>query len=250
MKIVISMCTVDRPGKTYLGDTVRDLIEKGVPASAIHLFPTTPDVAWLDAQLRSLAIQRHVPDVPCHRNANGLRQVSVLDHVDADWLLMLEDDIRVCQDFLGSVERWVADHARPEVPFYRLLTLGASRSDPVYGTPKGLAKDGAQAWSNWEVRGAQAVLIRADLAREFHAWGSTNREHFRPKMAPYQTRWADGFDKMIGYWARETRPGSTHMVAMPNLVLHVGVVSSLHSRGERNDPQFNARPYLGRQVIA
>ncbi len=242
MKLVISICTVDRPGQTYLGDTVRDLIDKGVPRDMLHLFPTHPDTDWIDAQVPS-PFHVHRPDVPYHRNANGLRQVSVLDHVEADWLLMLEDDVRVCQDFLGSVERWIADYERPDVGFYRLLTLGKSRTDPTHGNPSGSVGAGARLWSNWEVRGAQAVLMRAEMAREFCAWGSANREHFRPTMAPFQTRREDGFDKMLGYWLRDTRPGSCHVVAMPNLVLHVGRVSSLHKYGERNEIEFRSRPY-------
>lgn len=245
MRLVVSMCTVDRGPHTYLGGTVRDLLSKGVPASAIHLFPTSPDVAWLDRELGSLAICRHVPEQPCHRNANGLRQITVLDEVDADWLVMLEDDVRVCDDFLGSVTRWLSDHARPDVGFYRLLTLGLSRQDPTFGSPRGQAGPGAQLWSNWEVIGAQAVAIRADHAREFAAWGMSNREHFRPSMAPFQTRREDGFDKMLGYWARDTRPGSFHLAANPNLVLHVGETSSLHRRGIRNDIRFSARSYVG-----
>ena len=91
-----------------------------------------------------------------------------------------------------------------------------------------------------------AVLLRADHAREFAAWGTENREHFRPSMAPFQTRRSDGFDKMLGYWSRDTRPGSVHLVAFPHLVRHIGEVSSLHQRGVRNDAQFSPLPYRSR----
>lgn len=260
VKFAISICTVNRGERTYLGATVQNLLERGVPREAIHVFPTHPETDWVFAQLQGAAavwplseratepvITVHRPEVLCHRNANGLRQVSVLDRVEADWLVMLEDDVQVCDDFLGSLDRWLEDHARPDVVFYRLLTLGSDRRDPVYGAPSGYAGPAARLCSNWEVFGAQAVVMRADHAREFAAWGQENREHFRPTMAPFQTRREDGFDKMIGYWSRDTRPGSYHLVASPHLVLHVGETSSLHKRGLRNDAHFSARPYVGLQ---
>jgi hypothetical protein len=233
-RLTITIRTADRhPRQNYLGQTVRGLIAAGVAAEQIHVFPTAPDVRWLDVELGDLPIVRHVPSTRRDANANGVAQVAALDVAPADWLLMLEDDVHVCADFEGSVLRWLDRFARPDVHVYRFCAFG----EPEHRLPS------VTVHPLREQRGSQAVALRSDDARRFAAWWSTHETDWRPKHAPFQQE-PGGFDKLIGYWALAEWPETRYgLVSRPQFVHHVGMQSSLHSRGVRNDEAFAGTSY-------
>ena len=53
-------------------------------------------------------------------NANAVRALRMSAADEADWILFLEDDIEIVNDFIGSVSRWLTDFARYDVLFYPL----------------------------------------------------------------------------------------------------------------------------------
>lgn len=232
-QLVITIRTADRtPKRNYLWRTMRMLLDQGVKPSGLHLFPTDPHVAWLGRELDGRqAVPVHVPEARCTPNANGIRQVSVLDTDDANWILLLEDDVEPCADFYGSVTGWLCDHADPAIHVYRLHALP--------GTPLRRVDPAAALAPLREMRGSQAVALRAADARLFAAWATAHHKNWRPKDAPFQNRPDRGFDKLIGYWALAQWPDQPDgLVALPMLVNHIGRDSVLHTHGLRNDAHF------------
>lgn len=244
MRLLFTIRTANRaPKRNYLGQTVRQMLARSqdFPPSDLHIFPTDPDIAWLHRELgdvpwldrdwdRLPVVRVHVPDHHCAPNANGVRQVRV-DGNPTDWLVMLEDDVEVCADFYGSVERWLTDYADPDIHVYRLHALPET---PL----KRVGKYAALAPLR-EMKGSQAVVLRMWDALLFASWATAHPRNWRPKDAPFQQHPERGFDKLIGYWALQQWPDQPNgLVALPMLVNHIGRESALHSHGLRNDARF------------
>lgn len=230
VNLLITIRTANRaPKRNYLGATVRAFLAGGAcDPDLIHLFPTDPDIAWLETELDGLPVHIHAPDRRRAPNENGIAQVSALDHVEAEWIGLFEDDVETCTDPVGSMASWLADQARPDVAVYRFFAL--PRTPVVKHTEH----------ASWcplrEMRGSQAVVLRNLDARYFAAWATAHPHDWRPKEAPFQDRPDRGFDKLIGYWALNRWPKQTlGMVSRPMFVQHVGMESALHSHGLKNN---------------
>lgn len=230
MTLLFTMRTADRtPKRNYLGATVTSLTCQGVAGADIHVVPTSPDVAWMLAEVPYQSITVHAPAERRPANANGLAPIALLDRHDADWIVLSEDDLEWCADPMGSMARWLAAYATPDVLIYRFFAF--DRLTPVSAH--------VAAAPLREMKGSQAVALRADDARRFAAWAKAHPLDWRPKGAPFQHRPHDGFDKLLGYWALQDRPDVTYgLVSVPFFVKHLGVQSSLHGRGVRMDRQF------------
>lgn len=234
-RLTITIRTANRaPRRNYLGRTVRSLIAHGVAAEAIHLVLTDPDDDWIDEEVGSHPVVRHVPNVRRTPNANGLAQIAVLDEAPAEWLLMLEDDIDVCDDFPGSVLRWLDRHARPEVHVYRFCAFGGALANAP----------GVAIYPLREQRGSQAIALRGDEAPACLSWAAVKGKSWRPRGARFQDQPDLGFDKLIGYWALDRWPTSrVSYVSEPHMVRHIGIESGLYPQTVVNDAQFNTRAW-------
>lgn len=229
MTLLFTMRTADRsPKPNYLGATIRSLISGGVAGEDIHVFATSPDSEWLMYEPHDTVLL-YTPSRTRTANQNGIAPIALLDRVDADWIILSEDDLEWCADPIGSMTRWLETYATPDVVMYRFFAF--DRLTPV-------GKHAASAPLR-EMKGSQAVALRASDARRFAAWAKAHPLDWRPKGAPFQHRPHDGFDKLLGYWALQDRPSmTTGLVSRPFFVRHVGVQSSLHTRGVRMDAQF------------
>jgi hypothetical protein len=229
MKLLFTMRTADRsPKRNYLNATVRSLVSGGVSTRDIHVFLTDQNTDWLRGHLTE-HVKLQVPTTRRRANENGIAQVAALDGTDADWIVMSEDDLDWCADPLGSMSRWLDEHATPDVMVYRFFAFDVLTkvSEHVASAPLR------------EMKGSQVVAMRAADARRFAAWAKAHPLDWRPKNAPYQDKPHSGFDKLIGYWALQDRPSVTHgLVSRPFFVRHIGTESSLHSRGRRMDAHF------------
>ena len=225
--VALTIRTANRaPQTNYLSATVANLLWQGVRPGQIHLFATDPDVSWLPPMERGIKV--HLPPQRLTPNENGIAQTLALELVEADWIVMTEDDLEWCADPLGSIAMWLEDHARPDVSVYRFFAFGPLKSGkPFAATSK-----------NEEMRGSQAVAIRAADARRFALWALQHPTNWRPKGAPFQARHGDGFDKLLGYWALRDMKQTEHIVSVPFFCRHVGVQSSLHAYGKRMDHLF------------
>ena len=242
-RVIFTIRTANRaPKRNYLGQTIKSL--GNTDAQRLHIFPTDPDIRWLLEDIGDPCATVHVPTRRYTPNANGIRQVSALDDVDADWIVMLEDDLECCAHPMQSMVRWLDDRARPDVAVYRFFALP--------GTPiQRLGRDAGLS-PLIEMRGSQAVAMRAADARAFAAWASAHPTDWRPRQAPFQDRPERGFDKLIGYWALQHYPSQkSGLVSQPFFVRHIGTESILHSRGVRNDALFAGKGWsYGREVRA
>lgn len=228
-KLLLTIRTADRtPKRNYLGRTVLSLLSQRVATGDIHLCPTDPDIAWMPYS-EPHGVWVHAPHRRVTANENGIAQVALLDHFKADWIVMSEDDLEWCDDPIGSMARWLDDHARPDVSVYRFFTFDRLTLCGTHVASVPLH----------EQKGSQVVAMRAADARRFAEWAHAHQANWRPKSAPFQGRTHDGFDKLIGYWALQDRPSTTvGLVSWPFFVRHIGVESSLHAFGKRIDASF------------
>lgn len=226
-RIAVTMRTADRsPHPNYVGGTVARLVAQGMDPADLHLCPTAPELGWLERELYGLPVTLHTPETRRTPNENGLAQIRVLDPTRYDWVLLLEDDLGFCADFLGSVQRWLLKANRPDRNVYRLFTFR--------NRPPASRKVFAYDWPLKNMCGTQAVLLRMADALDFLEWGDKNLETWggfrgNPRIA---------FDKLMAAWALARWPGRPGVLSHPMFVQHVGDVSSLHPAAIRMDSQF------------
>ena len=226
-RVALTMRTADRsPNPNYVGDTIGRLVAQGVDPADIHVCPTAPETGWLARQLRGYAVTLHTPASRRTPNENGLAQIRVLDPTLYDWVLLLEDDLAFCADFLGSVQRWVIKAARHDRHVYRLFGFSLK-------PPKGRAV-ASYDWKLQGLCGSQAVLLRMSDAQDFLAWADANLETW----GGFRGNVKIAFDKLIASWALARWPGQPGVVSHPLFVRHVGLKSSLHPRAIGMDHLF------------
>lgn len=148
----------------------------------------------------------------------------------ADWVLFLEDDAGPVDDFFGSVERWLADHADPTVHIYPL------------GTVLGTSNVPAIRWPIEQFYCSVALAIRAAQVPSLIAYLRANA-HVRT-----------GFDLMAGHWHRTVSESPFLIAVQPCLVDHLGDESTLiDTRPDRNVvghfPRFLGRDYSYRSTV-
>lgn len=250
MTIVVTMRTADRScgarglaeGRpNYLGTTIRNLSASGMDVANLHVFVGDADASWVHRETEA-PVQWHIADRALTPNENALAQISVLDQVQADWILMLEDDLEFCADFLGSVRRWMSVHATDAHRVYRFFSF----REPV------AEQTDAYVFDSGRLVGSQAVLLRADDARRLLAWHSDRYETWRPHTDPLRHQTTRGWDKLIGYWSLDRAPWQrTNLVSKPFFVRHIGEHSSLALRsfGMTANHRFDGRPW-GAEVAA
>src|SRR5690606_13693649 len=98
-----------------------------IPFELIVVDSGSPDVAAYLAR----EVTPHVPAGRCRvvtsaqrltNNQNALRALEVGLATGADWIVHLEDDLLVCQDLLGSIDRWLTRHAHAHRHLYAFHT--------------------------------------------------------------------------------------------------------------------------------
>lgn len=220
MTISVVMTTADRrgrrqgigepvPAQNYVGRSLAALAEQGARP---HLFATDPDVRWLRAIVAPLPVppHLHVPVRPLNRIENGA--AAMLGAPPCDWVLHLEDDVQPCADALGSVARWLKQHARTD----RRIVLFWSR-DTYAGV------DGAADHPSGRLFGAVAVALRREDALDFGDWVTRHARRWRSGTARLR-----GFDKMLRQWHQQRYPENPFISAsVPSLFQHIGKASSL-----------------------
>lgn len=237
-RVAITMRTADRsPNPNYLGGTVRRLLKQGV--GDLHLCVTDPDTAWLDKELGAdrERVAVHVPEQRLTPNQNGLAQIRNLDPSAFDWVLLLEDDLVFCSDFVGSVQRWLVDHAKPNRHFYRLFGF---RVAPPNG--KKVASYDA---SMQKCAGSQAVLLRMADAQDFLTWADANLESW----GGFRGNARIAFDKLLMSWLATRYGDEPGVMSSPMFVKHIGKVSSLHPKTAHMDSQFAGESWSYRSQV-
>lgn len=156
--------------------------------------------------------------------------VHALRHAAADdptWVIHLEDDVDIVDDFLGSVDRWLTDVALPDI---RLYPLGCA----VRRAMRAARAAGQHTWEYplREFYGACGFAMRPADARDF-----CDRHDSQPAwMMPW-----NGIDVNLKRWHERRVPTQTVLLTpVPCLIDHLGAVSSLST-----DPKHFTGRYDG-----
>jgi hypothetical protein len=226
MILHVAVTTADRAPRTnYVGATLRDLFRSSpmLDRRRLHLFVTAPETEWLDRNLAWSGLlparevcTLHVPKRRLTRNENGLALLRGVPR--CDWLLHLEDDVSFCDDFIGSVVRWLKRHARPDRQLYSFCTF------------KGVAPAKREAWDQpAKSYGAIAVAMRWADSQSLAEWVRLHIGRWRLTMRqPWQV---SGFDMMMREWA-----SGPLLASNPSFAQHEGDESLTHA--------FRARPIM------
>lgn len=190
MTYSITMTSVERP---YRHDTFLRLVETG---TLEHPLLCGFHIAY-----------NRLPNI----NTVHVWQQALLDN--ADWILFLEDDIDIIDDFLGSTDRWLADHARAHIQFY---PLGCG----VRGAMRRAKEQRARSF-NWPIRafyGATALALRPAFVRDFC---ETYAQHPDWMMNPY------GLDENLKRYIQRMYPDQPHICTpVPCFIDHRGAQTS------------------------
>lgn len=145
-------------------------------------------------------------------NENGCRALDAAE--PADWVVFLEDDAGLIDDFLPSVQRWLNDFSHPDIHVYPL---------------------GCQYMESW--LGCQDM------------WPYMLRDYYcsvafviRPTMIASLTRFVrsmphvrQGFDRLVAEWHAAVSPSTCLRTPIPCFVEHLGDDSTLlDGRPDRN----------------
>lgn len=204
--------TVERQ-PNYLRQTLADF-ERSISGHEpipyeLHLFDSgSPDGNWL----AGLPGTHHFPAQKLTPNQNAVALMQGVAEVDCDWVLFMEDDISFCDDFLGSVDRWLSEHGNQN----RVFTFYTP-----YREVDNAFKGGQSSWG-YQVEkfyGTQCLAMRPQdalsaakaLDRIAKTWHSTK-----------------GYDLLLKAWAKEQGIRS-FLASAPSFVQHIGTESSISS---------------------
>jgi hypothetical protein len=230
IKYWLGMTTMDRskldpPRRNYLHDTLASFAASG-PARAgvsyeLHLFDTgSSDPTWLDG----VAGEHHFPAKRLRANQNVVALLRAGAEADCEWVIWLEDDLAFCSDFLGSIDRWLTEHARED---RRVYAFHASYQEVLEAFERG-----ETAW-DYPIDyfyGTQCIAMRpedaassADKIEELALAWRASAEH----------------DLMIKNWAKERWPEiDCFLASVPSFVQHTGSESTLHLGSLQENPSF------------
>lgn len=222
VKINVAIKTADRsPRRNFLGETLRNLARAGVLDSPhlgfITVVNSVADERWLRSHV-PLSLWPGVDSAnrTLHQNAQRCIELASIGSIpEPGWAMVLEDDLDVCDDFLGQTVAWLEDRA---VESPQMYVLGAN-----YEQIERVAAAGGSAWA-YPVNafyGAQALVWRRKDAAQLAAWLGPNPS--------YNGITDHGHDLKLQAWGKEQ--GLMHFIASaPCLVQHVGGESSIGNR--------------------
>lgn len=245
--IAAVVVTVDRSptAPNYLAETLGNLARSGAFASPrLASFDVVDSGSLVSGFVLDAAVRAGLADafrcgearsVGSRRTAN--ENVAVALEVGAGsgarWVLFLEDDVDVIDDFVGSVGAWLDDHARPD----RIVcALGANYPQAEGPLPA------------WDYRieafyGTQAFAIRADDAVDLARW---LRAHVYDKNID-----GTAYDLHMQDWAF-ARGERFFLASAPSFVQHVGRESVIRPRASTHTfPSWPGRAWrYGRKAVA
>jgi hypothetical protein len=203
--------------KDYLQETLENLYRsvKGSRALSFPLF--TVHTEGPVCRLLSLAVPAPVrvldgPHRTLHQNA--CMSIAIAADAETDWAMVLEDDLDFCDDFIGSVLRWLYRNEREGCPMY---AFGAN-----YTQIQSCVARKAQFWT-YPVSafyGAQALVWRSAVAKNLAEWLGPDPD--------YNGVRDHGHDLLLQKWGHlYTR---FFLASAPSFVQHIGEESGIGNR--------------------
>lgn len=194
----------------------------------------------------------------CSRQRNARNAVELGVATGAEYVLKLEDDLNFCDDFIGSVGRWLEEVGRLKTPMFTLgLTMEPVsqarfqspeetiwQPGPSYPRVREAMREGkyVAACTSMSFWGAQALVFTRQRAEEFVEWLGPDPFFFDGK-AQYRHR---GHDLLVAQWATSVQP--YYLAIVPSLVQHVGQESNLSDRARGHKQPFFQFPWVGADV--
>lgn len=227
MKLSAAIITVDREGTNFLGQTLRNLERSGwfrsPEVAALWVVDSGSPKGYVEQEAGELVSRCRV-DIPEEQrtlNGNACRALQLAAAEDADFVLMMQDDIDVCDDFAGSVCRWLVEHHDEAHLLYSFGTtwpaIQAAAAAGWTSAPYPIAQFyGTQCY-------ALSITRARHLAEWFErSWPLLSLDHHGRNVYD---------DILLHRWAAETDPDATHFLASaPSFAQHVGTVSSIRSK--------------------
>lgn len=234
-RIALVMRTTDRRRvarpvhANYVKGTVAQLIKQGVTDLRLQLSKRT-DIDWIVRELGPDLygqVQTLAPPEDLSANATALAGLASVDLEAVDWVLLLEDDLTFCRDFVGSVQRWLVAHGRADRHVFRFFGFFPPPRRTVSAFDHPLPK----------LVASQAIALRVADARDFLAWGYKHLHTWRGR-DPGHADPGVAFDKFVATWAIAQWPNCPGVLSWPFFVDHIGDQSSLHRIGGMNHAGF------------
>lgn len=223
----------ERPVRdNYVRRTVAKLVGQGVSDLLIHVSKVT-DGSWIATELGPDLLDKVRVVVPDHNlspNATALAGLAAVDLEAVEWVVLLEDDLDFCRDFVPSVQRWLMKYGRADRNVFRFFGFFAPPNKSVRAFDHPLSK----------LRASQAIALRREDAKDFLAWGRENLPTWRGR-GPLAAKPGIAFDKFVAAWAQSRWPGRPGVLSWPFFVDHIGAQSSLHVIGGMNHAGFAGR---------
>ena len=231
--IVLVMPTVDRSPRTnYLSTTIANLARSGAFSSdrlaGVWLIDSGGSDGWPEraflgvdsSDWRAVTVVAH-PTVRRGPAENASAALRYGAESGAPWVLYLEDDLDVCDDFVGSVGRWLDDHARPEATIYKLAADHMVMERPSIIRCGSWECAAADTWST------VAMVLRADVATDVADWLAAN-----PIYAHKDGRLGVAYDFELQRWAA-ARGIAKFICSAPSFVQHLGDESAIRPNDRR-----------------
>lgn len=229
----MTMLTVNRfPRENYLFNTVLNLERSGLPRSVrladMFLVSSLPNVGWLTSMMfsRTSWLKLCIPHEGRLPHENAGYALKLAGGRGTRWVLFLEDDIDVCDEFLDGVGLWLDRHG---APLFRIFSFGAAYEQT--GEQASL-NVGYWAYPVDSFYGTQCFAIRSEDAL------SLGDFILKYPLGKYKT---GNYDLMMHDWSRVFYPEHPHFLASaPSFVQHLGRESSIEDRPVQ--PHFPSWP--------
>lgn len=224
LSITLRTCdrTLKRPGPNYLRQTLDNAARAGVfdderlaSFDVIYSHPETPTLRSETSPHRG-RVTTHNPKCRLTPNVTATEAHVTADQHNADYVLFLEDDLDFCDDFLGSVARWLGDYAEPQYPLF------------VFGHVRSSRGSSAQPYPVNQFYGTQCYAVPRDRHAHLTKW-LVDSPFYVERQNPNKRPAPRAHDLRLHNWAEDI--GCSNFLASdPSFVNHIGTVSGMGCR--------------------
>lgn len=265
-KYALAMITTDRNRKdrvNYVFDTIKRMKSSGVFDSELleRLVIVIDNTNEKFMQLmKSTTKGLNVEIMQTARQMGSAGAASIahkrLRHIDADWYMVMEDDLDFCNDFLNVVDTWLAKNYNPKRLVYLLgvwrdYINNYSKSNIDYvdffgHDEKGTTKTFQNDTPTKLMRGSQCYVMRPNDSISFQSYLERLTD---------QSKYVVHHDMRIRHWlnteAMKRNDKEYAYVRAPSphsFVDHVGIQSSVYEVKQHLDPQFYFKKDIGNET--
>jgi len=215
MKFITTIITSNRcPDENYIMNTIKSLEKENIlNETEVNVFDSgSEDVSYLDF-LKNKNIIVHTHNIKLNLNENRIRAFETVEKHDGDYIIFLEDDIELCDEFLFKVKKFIKKY---DVGFWDFCT--------PYDEIVHRFNDGFDYWDCpiEKFYGTQCIVIKKDIIPEIIIELKSGIKDMLAKGKPS----SKGGDLHFKRWF--IKHNKTHMkCCVPSLVQHKGKKSTI-----------------------